>query len=78
METALEIFHIEFWQISGNHILIVKKIRTWQKWYICRILKLNLEMMLVERFFEVDIFINSDKTPKGSTVKVYFCFFIRF
>jgi hypothetical protein len=39
---------------------------------------LNLEMMLVERFFEVDIFINSDKTPKGSTVKVYFCFFIRF
>jgi hypothetical protein len=39
---------------------------------------LNLEMMLVERIFEVDIFINIDKTVKGSTVKVYFCWFIRF
>ncbi len=39
MEIALEIFHIEFWQISGNHILIVQKIPIWQKWYICWILK---------------------------------------
>jgi hypothetical protein len=39
MEIALEIFHIEFWQISGNNILIVKMICTWQKWYICWILK---------------------------------------
>ncbi len=39
---------------------------------------LNLEMMQVERIFEVDIFINSVKTVKGLTVKVYFCCFIRF
>jgi hypothetical protein len=48
MEIAFEIFHIEFWQISGTflsfflsgtHILIVKKIRNFQKWYICQILK---------------------------------------
>ncbi len=39
---------------------------------------LNLEMMLVERIFEVDMFINSDKTVKASTVKVYLCCFIRF
>ncbi len=37
---------------------------------------LNLEMMRVERIFEVDILINSDKTVK--TVKVQFCCFIRF
>ncbi len=39
---------------------------------------LNLEMMLVERIFEVDTFINNDKTLKGLTIKVYFCCFIRF
>jgi hypothetical protein len=39
---------------------------------------LNLEMKLVERIFEVDIFINSFVTVKGSNVKVYFCFFISF
>ncbi len=38
---------------------------------------LNLEMMLVDRIFEFDIF-NSDKTAQGSTVQVYFCCFIRF
>jgi len=39
---------------------------------------LNLEMMLVERIFEVDIFINSFVIVKGLTVRVYFCCFIRF
>jgi hypothetical protein len=39
---------------------------------------LNLEMKLVERIFEVDIFIKSFVAIKGSIVKVYFCCFIRF
>jgi hypothetical protein len=39
---------------------------------------LTLEMKLVERIFEVDIFINSFVAVKGLTVKVYFCCFIRF
>ncbi len=39
---------------------------------------LNLETKLVERIFEVDIFVNSFVAVKGSTVKVYFCCFIRF
>jgi hypothetical protein len=34
--------------------------------------------MLVERIFEADIFINRDKTVKGSTVKLSLCCFIRF
>jgi hypothetical protein len=33
---------------------------------------------MLERTFVLDIFINSDNTVKGSTVKLYFCCFIRF
>ncbi len=39
---------------------------------------LNLDMMLFERIFGVDIFINSFVTVKVLTVKVYFCCFIMF
>jgi hypothetical protein len=78
MEIALEIFHIEFWQILGNHILIVKRFALDRKYIYVEFSNLNLEMKLVERIFEVDIFINSFVAVKGSTVKVLFCCFIRF
>jgi hypothetical protein len=39
---------------------------------------LNLEMMLIERIFGVDIFKHSFVTVKVSTVKVYFRCFIMF
>ncbi len=36
---------------------------------------LNGEMMLVERNFEVDIFMNSDKTVKGSCKSIFLLFY---
>jgi hypothetical protein len=69
MEIALEIFHAEVWQISGNNILIVKRFALGRNDIYVEFSNLNLEMMLVERIFV---------TVKGLTVKVYFCCFIRF
>jgi hypothetical protein len=75
METTLDIFHIEFWQISGNHILIVKKIRTWEKWYICGILKFELKNGAGWKNFWGGYFYQPWQNRKGFDCKTVFVLF---
>jgi hypothetical protein len=75
MEIALEIFHIESWQISRNHILILKKICTWQKWDIGRILKFELRNDAGWKNFPGGYFYQRWQNCKGFDCKSIFLLF---
>jgi hypothetical protein len=75
MGIALEIFHIEFWQISGNYILILKKICNWQKLYMCWILKFESRNDAGSKNFWGGYFYQQFRHCKGFDCKSIFLLF---